>query len=196
MPIVNISAWEDGRRRNIVANAQKTFNATVEDAKEILRWIGDSTIGPNPNEFACSLWDSYHTYGKLTEGQCAAVRKCIAREAEWAAQRADKQSEWNRKNEAEKAAAEEVPEGRVQITGQIISTKSYEGDWGTQLKCVIKDDRGFKVFGSIPSSVEDYAYSEDVELKGSRITLVATVTQADDDTKFGYFKRPAKAELI
>jgi len=196
MPIVNLSAWEDGRTRKIVANAQKTFNATVADAQQIINWVMDSSIGPDANEFACSLFESYNTYGKLTEGQCAAVRKCIAREAEWAAQRADKQSEWNRKNEAEKAAAEEVPEGRVQITGEIVSTKHYEGDWGTQLKCVIKDDRGFKVFGSIPASVEDYAYSEDIELKGARITLVATVTQADDDTKFGFFKRPAKAELI
>ena len=89
MPIVNLSAWENGRTRKIVENAQKTFNATVADAQQIINWVMDSSIGPNANEFACSLFESYNTYGKLTEGQCAAVRKCIAREAEWAAQRAD-----------------------------------------------------------------------------------------------------------
>lgn len=191
--IENFAAYEKARRRNILNNARKTFYATVEDAQTIINWVFDSSKN---NDFARSLFNAYDNYGKLTAAQCEAVRKCIAREAEWKANREQKKAEWAAKDAAEKAAAEVIPEGRVVITGEIISTKWYEGDYGSQLKCIIKDDRGFKVFGSVPRAIEDYAYSEEIELKGKRITLTGTVKQADDDPKFGFFKRPAKASLI
>jgi len=186
MPIVNLEAWENGRHRAIISNAQKTFFATVEDANDILDWVHYNSEN---NDFALSLSNAFDKFGKLTEGQCNAVRKCIARAEE-------NRAKWQAKNEQERANAEDVPEGRIQITGVIVSTKFYDNDWGTQLKCVIKDDRGFNLFGSIPSSVEDYACSEEIDLKGLRVTLTATVIQSDDDTKFGFFKRPSKALII
>lgn len=191
--IVNPDAYEAGIKRNIINNARKTFHANVEDSQEILGWINRNS---DSNDFALSVLNAYYNYGKLTAGQCEAVRKCIAREAEWKAQREQKKAEWAAKDAAEKALAQEVPEGRVVITGQILSTKWYESDYGSQLKCVIKDDRGFKVYGSVPNAIVDYAYSEEIDLKGKQITLTATVSPSDDDPKFGFFKRPAKAQLV
>lgn len=89
-----------------------------------------------------------------------------------------------------------VPEGRYEITGEILYTKWYESDYGPCLKCTIRDDRGFRVFGSVPTAIVDYTESEKIDLIGQRIHLTGTVTQTEDDNKFGFFKRPAKAELI
>jgi hypothetical protein len=89
-----------------------------------------------------------------------------------------------------------VPEGRVEITGEIIYTKWYEGDYGEVLQCTIRDDRGFRVYGSVPTVIVDYASSEDLELKGQRIRLTGTVKPSHDDPQFGYYKRPAKSQLI
>lgn len=89
-----------------------------------------------------------------------------------------------------------VPEGRYEIIGEIIYTKWYDGDYGPILRCTIRDDRGFRVFGTVPTAIVDYTESEEIELKGQRIQLTGTVTQADDDNKFGFFRRPAKSILL
>tara|TARA_R110000751_G_scaffold28858_1_gene74922 strand:- start:139 stop:420 length:282 start_codon:yes stop_codon:yes gene_type:complete len=89
-----------------------------------------------------------------------------------------------------------VPEGRVEITGEIINTRWYDGDYGEVLQCTIRDDRGFKVYGSVPTVIVDYASSEDLELKGQRIRLTGTVKPSYNDPQFGYYKRPAKSQLI
>ena len=70
---------------------------------------------------------------------------------------------------------------------------------------VVKDDRGFKVYGTVPQAIIDEAVPRphslgaqvwDYEvLKGQRITFSATVQASDDDDKFGFFKRPTKAAL-
>jgi len=91
---------------------------------------------------------------------------------------------------------EAIPKGREEITGQIIFTKWYESDYGEVLKCTIHDDRGFKLFGSVPTIVVDFAQSENIELKGRRIKLTGTVKPSDNDPQFGFYNRPAKAQLI
>lgn len=194
MTVHNFDAYSRARSQYIIQNAQKTWNANTPDAGEILNWVHSSEL--DGNNFAASLSEAYSTYGKLTEKQCEAVRNCIARDLERKHQYDQKKAEWAKQEAAEKALAPEVPEGRYEITGEILFTKWYESDYGSTLKCIIRDDRGFKVFGSVPSAIVDYAYSEEVELKGQRVQLTGTVTQADDDTKFGYFKRPAKSILL
>lgn len=87
--------------------------------------------------------------------------------------------------EAEYEAAEPCPTGRVAITGDVLTTKLQEGYYGDTWKMLIKDDRGFKVWGSIPSSL-------DVS-RGDRVTFMAAVEPSEDDEKFGFFKRPTKA---
>lgn len=91
---------------------------------------------------------------------------------------------------AEEAELPTVPvvEGRGAITGVVLSTKWQESDFGGSLKMLVRDDRGFKVWGTVPSSL-------DVE-RDDRVTFTATVTKSDRDESFGFFKRPTKAEKL
>ena len=61
--------------------------------------------------------------------------------------------------------------------------------YGDVLKMLVQDDLGFRVWGSVPVSLEDAE-------RESRITFTATVTASDKDAKFGFFKRPAKAAVL
>lgn len=86
-------------------------------------------------------------------------------------------------------AGENAPEGRVIITGTVLAFKRQESMYGDVLKMLVQDDRGFRVWGSVPVSLEDAE-------RESRITFTATVTASDKDAKFGFFKRPAKATVL
>ncbi len=87
---------------------------------------------------------------------------------------------------AEREAATPCPSGRVEITGIILSTKWVENNFGGAYKMVVKDDRGFRVYGTIPSSLG----SSD---KGDRVTFTATCEPSADDKLFGFYSRPTKA---
>ena len=86
-------------------------------------------------------------------------------------------------------AGEDAPEGRVVITGTVLAFKVQESMYGDVLKMLVQDDRGFRVWGSVPMSLEDAE-------RESRITFTATVTASDKDAKFGFFKRPTKAAVL
>jgi len=94
----------------------------------------------------------------------------------------------------------EVIEGRRQLEGKVLSTKYHSTKWGDQLKMLVLLNTGEKVYGSIPK-IEldngDMFYHEDGELlTGCTIRFVATVERSNDDTYFGFFKRPKKGYLI
>lgn len=99
------------------------------------------------NEFLSSIYHKLNRYGELSERQIEAVEQNMKRQAEWDAERA-----------AEKASEPEpapIPEheGRMQITGKILSSKYKETQFGSVLKMLVLDDRGFKVWGSQPESL-------------------------------------------
>lgn len=119
-------------------------------------------------------------YGSLSDKQLGFLRTLLARIDERPAKEAA------RKAEAEAAAP--CPSGRIEIVGNILSIKSQESDFGVTLKMLVKAESGFKVWGTIPSGLN--AYVKD------KVRFTATVEPSRDDTKFGFFKRPAKAELL
>lgn len=190
-------AYEAAIKRNIRNNAYKTWRKTTERADEIERWV-DCNGGDGSNSFSDSLFNALNSYGKLTPKQCAAVLKCIdgceERKAKWAAKR-----------EIENANAEPIIAGRQTILGEVITVKEHESQWGYSLKMLVKDDRGFKLYGTVPQVIIDEAVQRphslgaqvwDYEvLKGQRVTFTATVEASKDDDKFGFFKRPTKAAL-
>jgi hypothetical protein len=69
---------------------------------------------------------------------------------------------------------------------------------------VVKDDRGFKVWGTCSQKLQDQlplvegaTYELNIEASvGLRVQFTAQVDQADDDTKFGFFKRPQNALVL
>jgi len=79
---------------------------------------------------------------------------------------------------------------RILITGVVVKVAVQENDFYCRDVMTVEDDRGFRLWGSVPSSLD----IEDI--KNKRITFTAKVTQSDRDPKFGFFKRPTKAEMI
>jgi hypothetical protein len=86
------------------------------------------------------------------------------------------------------ASAEACPAGRVEVTGTVLSTKWVENKYGSTLKMLVEDRRGFKVFGSVPSALEN--------VRGRSVSFTAALEPSQDDEKFGFFKRPTKATFI
>ena len=83
---------------------------------------------------------------------------------------------------------EPVPEGRVTVTGEVVGLAVRESAYGVTLKMTVRDDRGFKVWVTVPSAIDPE--------RGDRVSFVATLTASDDDKFFGFGKRPAKAEVL
>lgn len=128
------------------------------------------------NEFVLDVLRKLERYGELTENQVAAVRKCVARDAEFAARR---------KEEAK--TAKPAPEGRVTFEGVILSTRVQEGYMGkAQHKMLVAADAGFKVWVSVPSSLE--------ASKGTRIALTATLSPTEKDPAFAIGRNPKLQE--
>lgn len=115
-------------------------------------------------------------YGDTSEKFVAAILRAKARDAEYAAKRA-----------FEALTDSPVVEGTVQITGKVLSTKFQQNAYGGRLVMTVRDDRGFKVWGSVPSGLA-------IE-KDDRLTFLASVEKSDRDETFGFFKRPRKAAL-
>lgn len=88
-----------------------------------------------------------------------------------------------------KAQSEPVIEGRIQISGEVVSIKEQESIYGITTKMLVRDDRKFNVWGTVPSSIYD------VEV-GQRVEFTATVEASTDDETFGFYKRPSKAKLM
>jgi hypothetical protein len=103
---------------------------------------------------------------------------------------------------AEWEAAADCPEGRVEVTGVILSVDIRETAFGSQWKMLVRDDSGFKVWGSIPQKLKEqtetflnHQFFDGTDLKGKRVSFIAAITPSKDDQKFGFLKRPTKAKL-
>lgn len=127
------------------------------------------------NSFVADVARKLRAYGELSERQVEAVRRSIVRDAE---------------RDVERAVEPTAPviEGRGEVSGRVLSTKWQDSDFGSTLKMLVQDDRGFKVWGSVPSSIE-------VE-RGDVVRFTATVERSQDDEAFGFFKRPTKAVVV
>jgi hypothetical protein len=96
-------------------------------------------------------------YGELSEKQFEFLATLVDRVDNYERLKAEQDAE----RERERLAAEDCPTGKVKVTGEVISTKVQDGQYGPQYKMLVKDDRGFKVWGSIPSSLQLFDYWEE-----------------------------------
>jgi hypothetical protein len=123
--------------------------------------------------------------GSMSEKQIALVVKLMAQTDERLVRREQIDIE-----KAELlAAGVRAPEGRMEITGEIVSTKIVESDYGSTLKMVVKTDEGWAVWSTVPASIECAS-------KGDRITFTATLEISDRDPLFAFAKRPTKAQIL
>lgn len=184
----------------------EVFNENCRSCRKRFEWGGSDSpdCTGHPNEVVVSAWrassdfldamnDQINEWGRLSEKQEAAVRKILERAK-------DRVAEWEAKKAEEFANSADCPQGRVQVVGTIMSVKRVETSFGSQWKMLVRDDSGFKVWGSIPSKLfepeeENGIWIAAEELKGKRVSFTAAVEPSKDDQKFGFFKRPTKAKL-
>ncbi len=121
-------------------------------------------------------------YGKISDPQIQLVKKLLVDIEE----RPQREAEKKAQKELEQANTPDVPEGRYTIKGVVLTTKLQDSQFGTTLKMLVKDDRGFKIWGTVPTNLCNVN-------KGDLVTLDATVERSKDDPKFGFCKRPTKA---
>lgn len=119
-----------------------------------------------PGSFAESVRATFEASGYLTASQAEVVVRMAAEQA----------------SEPEPSP---VIEGRIVITGKVLSVKWTSSQFGEVCRMIVLDDRGFKVWGTRPAALEAQA--------GDRVTLTATVKVSEDDPTFGFYSRPAKA---
>lgn len=85
-----------------------------------------------------------------------------------------------------------VPVGSQQIEGTVLAMRFQESQWGGTVKMLVEVETpagNYKVWGTVPSALGDLD-------RGAKIRFKATCEQSSDDTSFGFFSRPTKAELL
>lgn len=88
----------------------------------------------------------------------------------------------------QEAAMIDAPEGKVEITGKVVSTKWVEGPYNDTLKMLVIDDRNFKVWSTVPAAIDPEV--------GQKVRFTATLTRSDKDASFAFAKRPSKASIV
>tara|TARA_R110000851_G_scaffold77843_1_gene171833 strand:- start:1411 stop:1866 length:456 start_codon:yes stop_codon:yes gene_type:complete len=146
------------------------------------------------NSFVQDVMRRFKTKAALSEKQIAAVKTALVRDAE----RAERKEVWA--TEAELAA--DAPTGKVTVTGEIVSTKWQESMYGSTHKMILKTEAGWKLWVTVPTSVNDdlemlrKESGVNLQYEGKTVTLTATVTPSDSDPKFAFGKRPTNARLV
>jgi hypothetical protein len=182
------------------------FNEDCAQCRKHFNWEWKATpdCDGHANEVVKSAWrasgafldamdDQINEWGRLSEKQEAAVRKILERAK-------GRVAEWEVKLAEEFANSADCPQGRVQVVGTVLSVKDVETNFGNVWKMLVRDDSGFKVWGSMPRKLrepedENGQWLAAEELKGKRVSFTAAVEPSEDDQKFGFFKRPTKAKI-
>lgn len=135
-------------------------------------------------------------YGALSQEQHEYIDTLLHRIQNADQIEADRRAAWE--------AAEPVPAGRQALSGLILSVRLQEGFRGYEMKCLLQDDRGFKIWMTLPAAAYQYL-SDAGALGGSqqrmklqrvvRMTCTATLEQSSKDAKFGFGKRPSSASI-
>lgn len=170
--------------------------------------IREQTFADNPwlseipaygGDFLDSLYEQASAGKPLSERQIEAGQKVLAkakgREAELQARAAA---------EAElKAAGVKAPEGKVKVRGKVVRVKWQDSAYGGSLKMIVEDQDGWKVWVSVPRSLQmssclvngEWVERRDVQ-EGDMVEFVADLTRSDRDPLFAFGKRPTKAQIL
>jgi hypothetical protein len=169
-PIEHPAAYANAVKRNILENARKTFERTYADHEVVLGFI-DGGRDYNDNgqitykeNFLGSLASAYDRFGKLTEGQVNAVRKCIAQRAERRAEWADKQAALNANRQHLGAVGQ-----KVTLTLTVVHIVVLDGAYGTNYIHICEDaDQNVVIYKG---------KAIDFPLKGETATVTAVVKE-------------------
>jgi hypothetical protein len=192
-PIIeNPVAYENAIKRNIIANANKTWYAKTERASEIDEALNAGRISNGyQDSFIGSVAEAYDKYGKLSEKQSQAVLKGIdaraARKAEWVNQKAAL--------DATRQHLGTVGE-KITLTLTIGHIVMLEGMYGTSYIFIMEDaDKNIVIYkGNSP--LVAWTPEGAVRVKGDTFTITATVKEhgVRDGVKQTVIQRPKVAK--
>lgn len=167
----------------------------------------DEAGGSGSNDFV----DSLLRYARGNGGLTVAQREAVIRGIEARAQRAQERAERDAKMGDPEPADVPLTGDRMTITGRLVTTKSQQGYGGRdEMKMLVIDDRGFRVWGTLPGVIVDQAFEQsrrDGYTSGGvqqalqagmkcRVEFTAKVERSRKDSTFGFFSRPTKAKVI
>lgn len=177
--IAKMDAANERRREKKAAEVKAKRDAQIAKNLEafpefqtVLDYEGDNAFITDIRHKAYA-WD-------ISEKQAAAVIDAVKRDNEKQAAKAE-----------ERANATPLTEGRQEFEGEVLTTKWQESDFGGCTKMLVKLDTGSKVWGTVPAAIDGRG-----DLKGCRVKFTGTLKVSDDDELFGFYSRPAKAEVI
>ena len=133
--------------------------------------VAITTPAHSGNRFVQDVLSKLDQYGDLSPRQVEAVIASLKRDVETAARKAVEATE----------IKGDAPEGRVEVTGEVLSLSERETDFGFVTKALIKLANNSKVWLTAPRG--------DFE-RGDVITVRATFERSRDDRSFGFGKRP------
>lgn len=192
----NRRTYEYARSRKQAAALRRRLKAKADAEQFLVDHPGLEEALTCSHRITQDLRSKLFQYGSLSDKQVALAMKLPADQAEYEARKA--------REAAEREAAPDWPQmsGRVEVEGTVVSCRWDDTGWGSALKMLVKLDDGRKCWGTCPRSVEndlmERSGSNSIldELKGRRVRFQAAVQVSDDDSKFAFFKRPAKAEVL
>lgn len=112
-------------------------------------------------------------YGSMSEKQISFLRSLV--------ERIPQREQIAAERQAERAAAQPAPTGRLKVAVEVVSVKAQENDFGSRTVMTVKAlVGGWLAWGTAPTGVN----------RGDKVTLVATFAPSDKDPKFAFFKRP------
>jgi len=191
-PIIeNPVAYENAVKRNIIANANKTWYAKTPRASEIDEALNAGrmhnaygNISGYVEGFIGSMAEAYDKYGKLTEKQSEAILKGIdaraARKAEWADKKAA--------IDATRAFVGTVGE-KITITLKVVHIVELDGSFGTVYINICEDaDNNTIIYKGNAKGFPE---------KGETATITATVKEhgVRNGVKQTVIQRPKLATL-
>lgn len=192
--VAKAKAAQDARDQR-VANTDPVVVEALRKVYEIeteAYQTGDYTLLSRQNSFMRTMASKLFNAAEngLTDNMVEAVKKIAEKDAQRA---------------AEAAALPPVPEGRQRVTGVVASIKVVDTDFGVAVKVLVKDDRGFKVYGTLANALANakrVEFGEGTEgtwldlAAGCRVAFTATLKPSQDDPSFGFASRPTNGEWL
>lgn len=181
----------------------RAWDLSVAAAADTEVWQDSNLLRVDALRKICDIVRTIIRKGYLSDAQANFLRKLITQHDNAEAVQAER--------DAVDAARADCPEGRIVVTGKVLTLRGQETAFGHVVKMLVEDESGFKVWGTAPSAiVDDLCDHADslrrmpVRFDGSfgfggnnpRVQFTATITRSDDDRKFGFFKRPAKCSIL
>lgn len=183
----NMDAFKRDAKRAMAAKAGKAkaklvlAKAGIEAAWDVF----ESEVFDWEHNTVSSIVGKLVTYGSISEKQISFIKNLLVKITEKPAIEAAKK--------AIKDAADPVPvtDERIEITGEVLSTKYVDGyAFGSSvLKMLVMTPAGYKLWGTVPSIIDNV-------VKGDKVEFTAKVVPSNDDDKFGFFSRPNKASVV